>query len=246
MSRALLIALFLSSSPVLAETLPPVAQVVSNLVARAEQTAGKTNFVYTYTRTSRSARVDQAEPAETNVYAVTVRGKEIISAKISENGQAVPPEQIKPGRRSSDSRRALALTGELVQKYDFKLAGTDTIQDRPCFHLRFQPKSALEDASIQDKIFNRLGGDIWVDQITSEVCQLKVHLVRGASIWGGLAGTLSLFDLAITRVPIHPDLWVNKSVAFEIKGRRLLSGFHLQTREEYDAFNWEGSSPFVP
>jgi hypothetical protein len=136
----------------------------------------------------------------------------------------------KPSRRGVE-RQDMYLTEELASRFIFELKGSSAVNDRPAWLLRFKPKPNLAENTLADRFINRIGGEIWVDQLDDEISCVKVQLQERAALWGGFLGTLDRFTLTLFRIRMPEGVWLNEYSEVGIQARKVWKSMHMQVRE---------------
>src|SRR3954463_5580404 len=69
------------------------------------------------------------------------------------------------------------ITPELVGKYQFTMLGHESVNGRDAYMIGFEPRSGnLPVNHLVDRLINRLGGKIWVDEEDFEIARAQVAL----------------------------------------------------------------------
>ena len=129
------------------------------------------------------------------------------------------------------------LTAELVAKYSFTLLGQESINGRSAYVLGFEPASAnLPVNHFIDRLINRLGGKVWIDEEDFEVARAQVALRAEVSLWGGVLGNLKKCNFTVERSRVDDKVWFNTVTNGEFEGRKLLEPTRIRTRSESSNF----------
>ena len=217
---------------------PAISTILSNVVKRSEFVASRTNVWLQYNRVAILHYLDSKEQIDTKSkkqYWVVVGNGQTQSVLVSEDDK--PIEEGKEEKDRQERRREFAVTHKLVGRYEFAWAGKEELAGRSCYKLTFLPRKNLEDESILEKVLNRLAGTIWVDAEEHEVAKMDVRLLTPASFFGGFVGSISKIQLRATKQKVAPDFWANTGLFIEMKGRKVLSGFHFRAWEEAKEFS---------
>jgi hypothetical protein len=219
--------------------IPSTQTILSNVVERSKRMAATTNIWVHYNRVSTTHQLDGKERIETKTkrnYWVVVGNGQTQSVLVSVNDK--PIEEGEEESKRQERRREFAVTEKLIGKYDFSEPRLEELDGRKCYLLKFQPKRGLDDDGLIDKVLNRLGGTIWIDAEEFELAKLDVNLQSPASFFGGFVGSVSKIHLTARKQKVAPDFWTNTAVFIEMKGRKVISGFHFRA--------WETASDFTP
>lgn len=240
-----------------ASTSPSAADVMARVVDRAAQVAktGDTEK-YTYVKQSLFEELSVSGAAlhsTERTYQVQLIGGWPFSRLIKVQGvELTPADMARENQRERDFRNKLAgrdldkaararqplVLPELIGRYNFTVLSNDTYQARDTVVLQFTPKPANPEATLQDRIYNRLAGCIWVDQQEAEVARLRVHLTEEFSLgWVGMLGSLKQCELSLDRLRMSDGTWVNARHTLLLIGRKLLSPMRYRTTEESSDFH---------
>jgi hypothetical protein len=168
------------------------------------------------------------------------------------NGQPIPEEELK-----KQSERELAqrqkqpadakpqkvwrdteslLTSDLVEKYNFTLAGVKQLNGRDTYVLAFQPKSHLPVHKFNDRVLNHVGGTIWIDALEFEVARVQARLQSEVTLWGGMLGTVRTGSYTVERTRLPDGAWFDRFSRGVFEGRKLLEPMLIRTRCEFSNF----------
>ncbi len=129
------------------------------------------------------------------------------------------------------------ITPDLVSKYAFKLIGHEFVNGRSAYVLGFEPASAdLPVRHLVDRLTNRLGGKVWIDEEDFEIARAQVALRAEVALWGGILGNLKKCNFTVERGRVDGNVWFNTATNGEFEGRKLLEPTHVRTRSESSNF----------
>jgi len=129
------------------------------------------------------------------------------------------------------------VTPQLVSKYSFKLLGEETVNGRSAYIVGFEPTSGdLPVNHLAERLTNRLGGKVWVDEEDFEIARAQVALRGEVALWGGLLGNLKKCNFTVERSRVDNNVWFNTTTNGEFEGRKLLEPTHIRTRSESKNF----------
>ncbi len=125
------------------------------------------------------------------------------------------------------------LNHPLINRFNFQLTGEEAIAGRKFWVLKFAPKSGnLPTEEFADRLINRLGGIVVVDQLEFEVARLEINLLEQFTILGGLLGNLETLSLIVARQRMEDGTWIDSTSTTRLSGRKLLSAMHFRVSEE--------------
>ena len=130
------------------------------------------------------------------------------------------------------------ITPQLVAKYSFKMLGEEIINGRPAYVVGFEPASSnLPVNHLMDRLTNRLGGKVWIDEQDFEVARAQVGLRGEVVLWGGVLGNFKKCNFTVERSRVDEHVWFNTATNGEFEGRKLLEPTHIRTRSESSNFH---------
>jgi hypothetical protein len=135
------------------------------------------------------------------------------------------------------SKKDLPLTLEILNRFDFKVQGRDTLNGRPVWVLTFKPRgNDLPENKIQDRVVNKMGGTVWVDAEEFEIAKADLHLIENVSLVGGIVGTLRRLNYQLERKRVDEGVWFTAKSEADIEGRQVVVSRHVKLREECTDF----------
>lgn len=243
----------------LGQELPSASNLVARVVLRAAQVA--TNDVpgrYAYDKASLVEELntkDEVIHATEKTYKVLlvrgipfsrltgVRGRQLSDAEIETEDRKEREFLKKVSDRNMSKmaeRKEAWITPELVGRYEFTVVEAEFQGQGRTIILEFKPRPDNSEKTIQDRIYNRLAGRIWVDEAEAEIAKLDVHMTEGFSLgWIGLLGSVKEGRLNLQRQRLDGAVWVNAKQTVVIRGRKLFSAMHFRRTDESSGFRAE-------
>jgi hypothetical protein len=220
--------------------------------AKAIRTANKQNG-YSYTKmsvteefdnkgkvTDKKEKVLEFEAGYGRLSTLKLNGRAVTGAEFRKLDQAAIHARQEVTDSKSDRRDdnwEKYLTPELMAKYSFKLIGHDSINGRSAYVVGFEPASDnLPTERLIDRLTNRLGGKIWVDEEDFEIARAQVALRSEVNLWRGVLGNLRKCNFTVERSRVDDQVWFNTLTNGEFEGRKLLEPTHVRTRSESSNF----------
>jgi hypothetical protein len=245
------------SRAIAAQDLPDASSVIQRVLQRANETEGaREEAKYMYQKRSVAEEFDdtgKAVKSTEKVFQVTpIEGVPFSRLIKIQNRDLTEEEREAQDRREARFRQRLAekklqakskmdeeaLTSDLVDRYEFKVLRRDQVDNRAVLVLSFRPRSPHPpENSIQDKVLDRLAGQVWVDEAESEVLQVRVGLTGDLSLGlFGMIGAIKRCDVKIERQRLPDNVWVKKSFAISLGGRKVFSAMGYHSLEEFYNF----------
>jgi hypothetical protein len=112
-----------------------------------------------------------------------------------------------------DARKVNAMLdmGKIAPRFNYTKTGNEMIRDRACYVIKFTPKKDQPFASREEKVINKVGGTIWIDQKDFSIIRTKGSLTEEVEVAWFLASMKGLdFDyqtseLAAIQIPVPSD-----------------------------------------
>ncbi len=135
--------------------------------------------------------------------------------------------QRKP-RKHNQEEEDISFNAALVARYNWKLAGTETIQGRPAYILSLEPKSKdLPTPHMIDHVLNKVAGKIWFDAAEFEIVRAEAHLTGDANILGGLAASMRKGDIFFEQTRLDDGAWLMSKMNVAIDARIVVKSIRM-------------------
>jgi hypothetical protein len=237
--------------------LPPATNVLQRVIERAAQVSrGEKNQKYSYSKRSLTEELNsRGEPTHSTekLYRVELIRGWPFERLVQIQGHELSEEELeKENQREEKFRNRIAgkdlkqrrdrkeawITPELLARYHFSVISNDVCQNRKALVLAFKPKPNNPETTVEDKLFNRFAGLLWIDNEDAEIAKLDVHLTEDISLgWVGMLGSLKECHLTLQRQRMPEGTWVNSKHTLSIIGRKLLSTMRIRSSEESSGFH---------
>lgn len=126
---------------------------------------------------------------------------------------------------------------ELIAKYKYTMLGHEAVNGRVSYVIGFEPRSGdLPVNRLVDRLTNRLGGKVWIDEEDFEIARAQVALRGEVALWGGVLGNLRKCNFTVERTRVDDNVWFNTATNGEFEGRKLLEPTRIRTRSESSNF----------
>lgn len=238
-----------------APTPPPIEQIVSNVVAHAHTVALKKDAIFAYKQTTVIEELDSSgsvKERKEKLYDVKLVGGMPRAKLLLVNGKKLTGKQLK-SELEADRKRAqryeekkskkndeveVLVSQKLIDRYKFQYQHQEEINGRQAYVLSFQPRSDdLPVEKMQDRVLNKLSGLVWVDCQDFEIARAELRLSETVKLWGGLLGSLEVFNLELNRERSPYGVWYNHLGTLQIEGRKLFSPLRYKAKESTDGFH---------
>jgi hypothetical protein len=225
--------------------LPPVETVLERMAECARQEAVndrefKERYQFTRLKTTevRNSRgeLDKHE----------VKSQSNNPARAPGHPQSLQPKPAgSPGNREADKpnttegrgkpahKSDFALGRDFLQRFQFTLAGRESVNGRPALMLDLAPAAKTPPGhNLKDRILNKTAGRIWVDEAESALVQARLRLTEKVNVVGGLAGSVVNFNLSFSRERTAEGLWFTRRSDWHLEGREVFARRTVNYREE--------------
>ena len=124
------------------------------------------------------------------------------------------------------------LNGDLLRRFEFKLAGRETVHGRTALVLDFAPKKNLPERNLKDKFINKAAGRVWVDEGDYALGKVAIRLSERVNVLGGLVGAIWKFTYDFDRERTADGLWFTREANWHLEGREVLFQRTVDYHEE--------------
>ena len=122
---------------------------------------------------------------------------------------------------------------DLIERFQFKLVGRETVNGRPALVVDFKPLNKdLPVRNFKDKFINKAAGRVWVDAVDYALVKADLHLTKSVYVWGGLVGAVWKFNYSFVRERTRDGFWYPHYVNWHLEGRELFIGRIMDYHEE--------------
>jgi len=239
--------------------LPTASNLVARVVERAQLVAKETQTShYAYDKRTIISELDEkgAETKSTEKpyrvvliggipfpRLVKIQGRDLSAKDLEKENQreaAFRQRVTRVDLKKKTRRKEGLATQELVDRFDFQVTKRELVADRPTLVVTFTPRSGGADDSIEDKIYRKVTGTIWVDEAEAEITRLDARVNGPIPLgWFGAVGSLHQFQATIERLRLPDGVWVNRQSVFSIMARKLFTALRSKTTEESSGFRRE-------
>ncbi|MBM4455260.1 MAG: hypothetical protein FJ411_02585 [Verrucomicrobia bacterium] len=223
---------------------PAVSEIIQNAIRRDEELRDlRQDFIYQLQVTTERLDDDnQVIPDKTKTLSAKIKpGKDItFSADFSDDADSKSDKSSGQtrvaggGRGLSQAQRdddddedkdkqvedakkvnAMLDMAKIAPRYTYQRLKDDTIRDRRCFVIKFTPKKDQPFSTREEKVINKVGGTIWIDQNDFSIIQTKGKLTEEVDVaWflatmKGLDFNYQTSELGIADIPVPAGFSMN-------------------------------------
>ena len=104
---------------------------------------------------------------------------------------------------------------KIAPRYNYQRLNDETVRDRRCFVIKFTPKKDQPFSTREEKVINKVGGTIWIDQNDFSIIQTKGKLTEEVDVAWFLATMKSLdfnyqtSELGLADIPVPESFTMN-------------------------------------
>ena len=130
---------------------------------------------------------------------------------------------------------------KIAPRYNYQRLNDDTIRDRRCFVIKFTPKKDQPFSSREEKVINKVGGTIWIDQNDFSIIQTKGKLTEEVDVAWFLATMKALdfnyqtAELGLANIPVPSDFSMN----FDLN----IMGYRMAQRQKSSMTEYQKATP---
>jgi len=123
---------------------------------------------------------------------------------------------------------------EMVDAFEFKIAGEAQIDGHQCWVMDAEPKPGFEPSDHEGHVLKGMKGKLWIDKASNQWVKVRAEVVKPVTFFGFLAkvGPGTAFDLQ--QEPIADGVWLPK--AFNIRVRASALGFVNENSEHSETY----------
>lgn len=218
-----------------------VAQIVQKSVAAndadwkaaPEYAFEETDFVVSHGRTARKQYEVLMIAGSTYNRLIKVNGEPLPASQERAEAKKLQQEIQRWQHESPDAHRKRvaeyqqerrqdhALMSEIVKAFDFKLAGTETINGHKCYVLEATPKPGYRPPNRDTKALTGMRGKMWID--TQEFQWVKVHaeVFRPVAFGLFIAHVEPGTEFTLEEKPVREGLWLPSHFQTTVKANVL-------------------------
>ena len=105
--------------------------------------------------------------------------------------------------------------GKIAPRFKYSRQGDETIRNRNCYVIKFSPKKDQPFASREEKVINKVGGTLWIDQSDFSIVQTRGKLTEEVDVaWflatmKGLEFSYQTSELPNLNIPVPSNFLMN-------------------------------------
>ena len=116
---------------------------------------------------------------------------------------------------------------ELVERYQAKLAGRETVHGREAYVIEFEPRyGKLPVRRRMDYALNKSNGRVWIDSEDYGIARVEFHLMEPVRLWYGILGNVTVADGLVETSRNEEGFWLPREMKIYMDGRILFTSLH--------------------
>jgi hypothetical protein len=120
-----------------------------------------------------------------------------------------------------DRKREHDMIREMVNAFEFRLAGEETIHGHDCWVLDTSPKPGYEPKDRESRVLLGMTGRLWIDKDQYQWVKARAEVVKPVSFFGFLAKVGPGTHFLLEQEPIANNLWVPKHFNMQVSASAL-------------------------
>jgi hypothetical protein len=131
--------------------------------------------------------------------------------------------------------------GKIAPRFKYVRMPDQTLRDRPCFVIKFSPKSDQPFNSREEKVINKVGGLIWIDQNDFSIIQTKGKLTEEVDVaWflatmKGMDFNYETSELSSINIPVPSGFFMS----FDLN----IMGYRMAQKQVSQMTDYQPASP---
>lgn len=118
-------------------------------------------------------------------------------------------------------RQDQALLMEMVDAFDFQLAGQETVNGHDCWVLDANPKRGYLPKDRETKVLAGMRGELWIDKRQYQWVRVKAEVFKPVSFFGFFAKVGPGTRILLEQEPVADHLWLPKRFSMQVKASAL-------------------------
>jgi len=133
------------------------------------------------------------------------------------NSKKSSGDDDEPNKDVEDAKKVNAMLdmGKIAPRFRYSRQGDETIRNRNCYVIKFSPKKDQPFSSREEKVINKVGGTLWIDQNDFSIVQTRGKLTEEVDVaWflatmKGLDFSYQTSELPNLNIPVPSNFLMN-------------------------------------
>jgi hypothetical protein len=155
-----------------------------------------------------------------------------VTQKRQDESQRERARRIEKYRRENEHNHEMLQ--EMVDAFQFKLAGSADVDGHDCWVLDAEPKPGYEPSDHEGRVLKGMKGKLWIDKATDQWVRVQAEVIKPVSFYGFLAKVSPGTQFYLEQEPVSGDIWMPK--VFNVSVRANALGFFSENSDENDTY----------
>ncbi len=145
-----------------------------------------------------------------------------LRAEILRRGQESERERSKRiAKYLKERTQNHAMLTEMVDAFNFQIAGEENIEGHDCWVLDASPKPRYQPKNRETKVLANMQGRLWVDKIQYQWVKVEAEVMRPVSFFGILAKVGPGTRFFLEQAPVAGNLWLPTHFSVKVNASAL-------------------------
>lgn len=172
---------------------------------------------------------------------IEVDGQPLPPARVKQEQEKMDAEIARRRAESASARRkrlehheenrkeAIRFREEVLQAFDFRLTGEETIAGFPCYRITGEPKRGFSPKTREGKLLlGKIHGTIWVSKAGFDLVRVDAETIAKITFGGFLASLGPGAHIEVQMMRVNDELWHPQSVRLGLNARALWQKMNLE------------------
>jgi hypothetical protein len=133
-----------------------------------------------------------------------------------------------------ENERNHQMLQEMVNAFQFKLAGSAQVDGHNCWVLNAEPRPDYEPKDHEGRVLKGMKGTLWIDQSSYQWVKVRAEVVKPVTFYGFLAKVGPGTQFSLEQEPVTGDIWMPKTFNVRVKASAL--GVFNESSDENDTY----------
>jgi len=111
---------------------------------------------------------------------------------------------------TKERRQNAALLNAMVDAFQFRLMGSETVDNHDCWILEATPKPGYQPTSRETKVLAGMRGRMWIDKTSGQWVRVQAEVFEAVSFYGFFAKVRPGTKFLLEQEPVAGNLWLPK------------------------------------
>jgi len=138
-----------------------------------------------------------------------------------------------------DRKREHDMIREMVNAFEFRLAGEETVDGHDCWVLDTSPKPGYAPMDRESRVLTGMSGRLWIDKNQNQWVKARAEVVKPVGFYGFLAKVGPGTRFLLEQQPIANNLWMPKHFSMQVNA----SAFGFLNEDSTDDETYQDYKP---